>query len=888
MFALFRIWLFGLVRRQFPRMLATSVGIGVAVAFLVTLAGFFAATEAAMTRQAIADVPVDWQIQLAPGADPNAAISELASSPGYSRAVQAGYFDTPGFEAQSGGTVQTTGKGVVLGLGPGYRDAFSTEIRDLIGKGNVVLAQQTAANLHAAPGTTVTIVRPGMNTANVKVEAIVDLPFADSLFQAIGVPAGSSPQAPPDNVLILPLDQWHALFDPVANTSSNALHVQIHAMIMHQLPASPTDAFTTVSRQARNYESRLAGAGIVGDNLGARLDVARSDALYARVLFLFLGLPGAVLAILLTAAVIASGASRRRRDQALLRIRGASTAQLLRLSAVEGAVVGVWGSILGLALGSLIVRLTFGRWGFGTSISSSVLWGGIAAAGGVLLALALLVIPSWRDARLESVSRARIGVRRRRVPIWEILGVDFILLAISGFIYWQASRKGYQLVLAPEGVPAVSVSYTSFFAPLLLWSGVALLAFRLIRLFLGRNGNLLTPLVRPLGSHLAPLVSASISRQRPRIATGLVLIGLAIAFSVSTSIFNATYERQALVDAELSNGADVTVTGGAAADLSARQREIASLPGVQAVEAMQHRFAYVGTDLQDIYGINPSSLTNAARLSDSYFVGGTAAEEMRLLANTPDGVLVSPETVTDFQLQRGDMIKLRLQSAVDQQYRVVPFHYVGIAREFPTAPSDSFLVANASYIAKVTGSPSVETLLVKTSDPPAQVAAQVRTALGGVSGATVHDIQEQRNVIRSGLTAVSLHGLTSIELIFAVAISAAGAGLVLALGLNESRRTLAIATALGATPRQLGSFVWSEAGLLFLGGLGGGAALGWGVARMLIDLLTHVFDPPPEGMTVPWLYLGLVVVVTTSAIAVASQLIIRIGQRDVLTTIRSL
>ena len=68
---------------------------------------------------------------------------------------------------------------------------------------------------------------------------------------------------------------------------------------------------------------------------------------------------------------------------------------------------------------------------------------------------------------------------------------------------------------------------------------------------------------------------------------------------------------------------------------------------------------------------------------------------MAQLAATPDGVLVSPETVSDFQLQPGDTIRLRLQSAADQQYHVVPFHYVGIAREFPTAPSDSFLVANA-------------------------------------------------------------------------------------------------------------------------------------------------------------------------------------------------
>lgn len=37
----------------------------------------------------------------------------------------------------------------------------------------------------------------------------------------------------------------------------------------------------------------------------------------------------------------------------------------------------------------------------------------------------------------------------------------------------------------------------------------------------------------------------------------------------------------------------------------------------------------------------------------------------------------------------------------------MPFHYVGVVREFPTAPSDSFLVANAEYVADATGSDAV-------------------------------------------------------------------------------------------------------------------------------------------------------------------------------------
>ena len=85
------------------------------------------------------------------------------------------------------------------------------------------------------------------------------------------------------------------------------------------------------------------------------------------------------------------------------------------------------------------------------------------------------------------------------------------------------------------------------------------------------------------------------------------MVSLAVAFAASTAIFNATYERQSLVDAELTNGADVTVSGSQSADLTPYLQPIVTLPGVVAVEPMQHRFAYVGTDLQDLYGIDPAS-----------------------------------------------------------------------------------------------------------------------------------------------------------------------------------------------------------------------------------------------------------------------------------------
>ena len=264
---------------------------------------------------------------------------------------------------------------------------------------------------------------------------------------------------------------------------------------------------------------------------------------------------------------------------------------------------------------------------------------------------------------------------------------------------------------------------------------------------------------------LAPTVAASLSRQASRIARGAGLLALAFAFAASTAIFNTTYRAQARVDAELTNGADVTVTGTAAAPAADALDALRRLPGVVAAEPMQHRYAYVGTDLQDLYGIEPAAIGHATNMSDAYFAGGDAKAALAALVNTPDGVLVPEETVTDYQLTPGDRINLRLQSAVDHQYHTAPFRFIGVVREFPTAPKDSFLVANADYVTEKTEKPAREVVLMRSPDPAA-TARDLKSVLASDPALKVTELGEVRSLISSSLTEVSLSALTSVELVF--------------------------------------------------------------------------------------------------------------------------
>ncbi|MBB3594861.1 putative ABC transport system permease protein [Rhizobium sp. BK529] len=866
---MYRHWLIGLVRTRSGRLVGTIGGVALTVAFIACLGAFLQSSAAQMTARSVAQVPVDWQVQSLPGADHTAIEAAIRSAARVAGLQLINYADVPGFEANTGGTVQTSGGGTVLGIGPGYFDQFPAQVRGLAGSvEGVLIAQQAAANLHVAVGNQVIIHRHQAPDLSVTIAGIVDLPNADAMFQAIGVPAGAAPQAPPDNVLLLPISQWQQVFEQQGARRPDTIRTEFHVKLDHDdLPSDPVAASTWAAERGHNFEARVAGTALLANNLAARLGAVREDALYARLVFLFLGAPGAILAILLTLAVAGAGRDKRRRDQALLRLRGATVDTVLRLAAAEAAVAGVGGAILGILLAAAAAHFILG---VVLLRSAAVPLLSAVAVAGIALSLAAILIPAWRDARGSTVAVARRPIGNDRTPPRARFHLDLVLLALAAALYWRSAASGYQVVLAPEGVAASAVDYTAFLTPLLLWTGMGLSAMRLVGAGLQQGRSVIARGLRPVAGRLADVVAATWGRQSPRLTAGIGLAALAFAFAASTAIFNATYQAQARVDAELTNGADITVTGTSAVPASQALERLSKLPGIVASQPMQHRYAYVGTDLQDLYGIDPVRIGTATAMSDAYFANGDAKATLTDLAQTPDGVLVSQETVNDYQLSRGDSINLRLQNATDHQYHIVPFHIVGVVREFPTAPKDSFLVANAAYIAQQTGSAESEVVLIRSNGDPARIARAAQSAAAGLPGLKVSQIGDAVALIGSSLTAVDLAGLTRLELIFALVVLAASGGLVLGLGFADRERSFAVLVALGARPRQLGAFVWSEAALVVGSGMVLGLLAGALIAYVLVKLLTGVFDPPPDVLSVPWLYLAALIVTAAGAALLAA------------------
>ena len=450
-----------------------------------------------------------------------------------------------------------------------------------------------------------------------------------------------------------------------------------------------------------------------------------------------------------------------------------------------------------------------------------------------------------------TVVEGRRSARREGRALWQRLYLDLLALTVSGLVYWLTSATGFSAVVNPDSNPTLSLSVYMFAAPALLWIGATLLLVRArgraIGWIAGRAG-------RTGGDGLLGFLLASASRRGASINRGLVLVGLLLAFGVQLSVFAATYAQQASVDAQLTIGADVAVTAapGKAAGLA---RTVAAVPGVAATTAVDHAYAYVGPDLQDTYGIDPATFTSATSLRDSYFVGASAAETLRRLAATPDGIIVSKETITDYSLATGDLLRLRVLDQRSGSFVIAPFHVVGIVQEFPSAPKDSFMVANVRYLERVSHSPGPNVVFARTASDPAGVGLRVADATRS-AGASVKTIAEQTQQTVSSITTVDFTGFSRIEQAFAVLLAAVAVGLFVHLGLAERRREFATMAAIGTPLREIRAFLWSEAALVIGAGTVLAACLGLLLAAMLTAMLQHVFDPPPDHLAIPWTYLA--------------------------------
>ena len=232
-----------------------------------------------------------------------------------------------------------------------------------------------------------------------------------------------------------------------------------------------------------------------------------------------------------------------------------------------------------------------------------------------------------------------------------------------------------------------------FFAPALLWLGATLLLVRL-------RGRALAWLARTRRRaagrrrHAGSCSPAPADAGRRSTAGSSWSACCSRSASASASSPRPTTSRRASTRSSRSAPTSSSPRRPAPSRGNGLARTIARRPGRRAISAVDHSYAYVGPDLRTRTASTPATIGAATKLRDSYFLGGEATADAARLRSTPDGILVSQGDDHRLLAQRRRSPPSARARPRSGRFRVVPFHVVGIVQEFPSAPKDSFMVAN--------------------------------------------------------------------------------------------------------------------------------------------------------------------------------------------------
>ncbi len=867
------LWLLRRNIGQAPRRLALeAIGVAFPVAMLAATLLFVDHAVQSMTPNALRPVQVEMRaLSKSLDVDIAATVAKLASEDGVKMVEPFAAADVLVAPGTSG---QLTTR--LFAVSPAYILNHPWVKVTSGGLGHGALLSQA---LQASPGfqsaTTITISLPGDSpplSLSLPVEGTVDLREATTWFAIpYGEVQGDIVTVPRAIVIdwatyerdVLPvLRAWTKagglpLFDPGSGELPPST-LEAHVTVDHTTyPADPGRASLWTGALQRALGRQAGASFIMADNAAEVLMEGREDSINAKVLFLLLGIPG----VLVAAALGLTGASTlveaHRREEALLRMRGATSGQTAGLATAQAAAAGIVGSFLGLLVAGFGVSIVTGRpvWQ-GVPPETLVLSVLLAVAAGAITC-AIRVIVLRRSSRKSDVLERRL-LERGWAPLWLRGRLDLVAIVV-GIAILAVNIIAGGLRRSPIEGTALALSFYVLLAPLAIWIGASLLMIRGLL-------ALLSAAARP--EHNRPFSSWRgaclrwLGRRPAHAARALAIGALAVAFGTQVLAFAATYQAAKEADAQAAIGSDLRLT-----PEDPRFPLPALGSGIVASTPIHQVPARSDTDRKMILAIDLATYL-ATATSAPRMLSGAGPEA---LAKEPMGVLINSEIAESAEVAVGDMLPLTIFPDDFENARDIELKVLGVFTAFPpTYPVTEIVTTLGALPRASTVPPDFYLARVAPGHVPSDVAARLRSGPSGQKFvvSTVAAPNER------GLTALNLAGLSLIEAIGASLIAAVGVAVLGAFLILERRRELAILHTIGADAWQILTGPALEGGLVVLGSIAIGVPVGLGLSMLAVRVLGLFFALPPPLLVVPvWQLMALVLLmVLASAIALAMAL----------------
>ena len=600
----------------------------------------------------------------------------------------------------------------------------------------------------------------------------------------------------------------------------------VRARIQAQLPAG-----LAVQRP----ETGVAASGSLSRSYRVNLNVLALVALFTGGLLVF--------------STQALAVVRRRPQLALLRVLGMTRRQLASLLVLEGALVGIVGSALGLGAGfflaQIAVRVIGADLGAGyfrgvaPALSAAPVPLAIFFCLGVLIAMLAGLAPALEAARAAPAAALKAGDEERA----------FARIRSS----WPGVATigaGAMATLVP---PVAGLPLFGYIAIALLVIGTLLLMPRIAVLLLGA-----LPLPGGTPSRLALLQLRGAPGQ---VAVSLAAIVAAVSLMVSMAIMVASFRTSLDAWLERVLPADLYVRAAASGDTAYlgadEQARLAALPGVRRAEFQREQQLLLDPARPRIVLLARS--IDAANLSRQLqLVSGPVA----VAAGAPPPAWVNEAMVDLYGYAPGKIVELPIAG------KTSAFTVAGVWRDY-ARPQGAVVIERERYIA-LTGDRSASSgalWLAAGATPDA------------VSQAIAHDIPGGARLESAAPGEIRALSLQAFDRTFAVTYALELAAVVIGLfGLSSSfgalvlsrRREFGMLRHIGMTRRQIGAMLGTEGLIVSSVGLLAGFGLGWLISLVLIHVVNRQSFHWGMELNVPWLPLaGSAVVVLALSIVTA-------------------